>query len=67
MDWDLFFSLFSLCEVDAVHLGFRLSCFTPYAPLILKGGLLPPHVYVCAVKTALCFLCVSGNFECLGT
>ena len=27
------------CEVDAVHLGFRLSCFTPIAPLILKGGL----------------------------
>ena len=39
MDWDLFFSLFPLCEVDAVHLGFRLSCFTPIAPLILKGGL----------------------------
>ena len=27
------------CEVDAVHFSFRLSCFTPIAPLILKGGL----------------------------
>ena len=37
--WWSFFFPFPLCEVDAVHLGFRLSCFTPYAPLILKGGL----------------------------
>ena len=57
---------FQTCEVDAVHLGFRLSCFTPFAPLILKGGLYRHVDYdVCCENSAYPF-CVSGNFECLG-
>ena len=33
-------TLFSPCEVDAVHLGFRLSCFTPLPLWNSKGGIL---------------------------
>ena len=31
---------FPPCEVDAVHLGFRLSCFTPLPLCNSKGGIL---------------------------
>ena len=48
MELGFVFLPFPLCEVDAVHLGFRLSCFTPIAPLILKGGLYR-HMSTCVL------------------
>ena len=48
MELGIVFLPFPLCEVDAVHLGFRLSCFTPIVPLILNGGLYR-HMSTCVL------------------
>ena len=66
MDWVKFFSPFPLCEVDAVHLGFRLSCFTPMPLCNSREGFTATWTTTCAVKTVRCFESVSGDFECLG-
>ena len=65
MDWVKFFFPFPLCEVDAVHLGFRLSCFTPMPLCNSREGFTATWTTTCAVKTVRCLRVFLGTSSAL--